>query len=266
MSDFIIKDGMLLSYNGTEEDVYVPNGVTAIAPGCFENVSHVKKIFLPTTIKKLGEDALGNATVYSENIPCVRNYMFRKNIFAPVYWLWYDEAYFEEYRPLHQKVTACETRLRQIKELEKNSKKDNAVMSLSAIFGLAADILLWCFWPWLTDTMAWLCGWLPWLFSAAAYVIAFGALWFGLFFVISMVALMFFGEDTYNKERKALEKQLEELKPRYSEMAQYVASKNQELQDGIRVESPVSFEGSSGDMTWHDGRPWSANHSNTRDL
>lgn len=266
MSDFIIKDGVLLSYNGTEEDVYVPDGVVAIAPGCFENAEHVEKIFLPPTVKKLGKDALGNATVYSENIPCVRDYMFRKNVFAQVYWYWYDEAYFEEYMPLRQKVTACEARLRQIKELGKTNKKENTVMSVSAVLGLVADILLWCFWPWLTDTTAWLFGWLPWLFSAAAYVVVFGVLWYGLFFVIGIVGLMFFGEDPYEKERKALEKQLEELKLRYSEMAQYVASKNRELEEELRVESPISSEGFSGDMTWHDGNPWSANHSNARDV
>lgn len=266
MRDFIIEDGVLLSYNGADEEVYVPKGVTAIAPGCFEKASHVKKLFLPPTLKQLGEDALGNAAVYSENIPCVRQYMFQKNIFRSVDWSWYDEAYFEEYRPLHQKVTACETRLKQIHELEKNSKKDNKVMWLSAILGLVADILLWCFWPWLTETVAWLFGWLPGLVLAAAYVVAFGALWLGLFLVIGMVGYMFLGDDTYQKEKKALEKQLEELKPRYLEMLGYIASKNQELQDEIRVESPVSVEQPAPDMTGPNGCPWSANHDNAQNM
>ena len=267
MDDFVIEDGILLSYNGTDEEVYVPNGVTIIIDGCFSNASHVKKIYLPNTIRTLGKDSLGRAIVFSENIPSIRSYMFSQNIFHPVYWYWYNEEYSKEYTPIKEEVYRIKERLKQIDDLNKNNKKDNRTMSVSAVLAVVANALLWWQWSWLRETSAWLFGWLPSLFSFAAYVIAFGAIWVGLFFIISMVLLLFFGSaDAFAKEKKVLNKQLEKLEPCFQEMSQYITTKNQELADELRVENPVKAEDSFGNMTWHNGMPWNADHANAGDV
>ena len=55
MDHFVIENGVLLEYNGTDEIVTVPIGVTEIGEACFRGKSFIKEIRLPYW--ELGDDA-----------------------------------------------------------------------------------------------------------------------------------------------------------------------------------------------------------------
>ena len=271
MSDFVIQNGVLLAYTGTETEVYVPHGVTEIVANCFG--SEVEKIYLPETIEKLGEDSLGYAIVYSENIPCIRHYMFRARCKRPwdVHWYWYNEAFMREYDPLCKEESAIQERLQQIEELKKNDPKENRTMAISAALALVADALLWWLWPWLGDTVGGVCAAfsLPWLFAAVLYGGAFALVWFGLFLFICVVLSMFASDTPYDKEEKALKQRLEALKENthFQKMKRQVAHKNAELEKAICLPSSSGVSdapASSGDDD--DPLPWTADHDNAKDM
>ena len=271
MSDFIIQNGVLLAYTGTDAEVHVPHGVTEIAANCFD--SGVEKIYLPDSIEKLGEDALGYAIVYSENIPCVRQYMFCAHCAHPgqVHWYWYNEAFMREYDPLCEEVSAIRQRLQQIEKLKKNNPKEDRIMGVSAALALVADALLWWLWPWLGDTIHGICAAfsLPWLFAAAVYVVAFALVWIGLIVVIGGVLSVLAGDTPYDKEQRELNQRLEQMEQnaRYQQMKRHVADKNAELAEEIRSPSfselsPAPASSSDDD----DPLPWTANHDNATDM
>lgn len=52
-SNFTVKSGKLVGYNGTETTVSVPKTVTAIGEGAFENNTTVEKIILPDSVKQI---------------------------------------------------------------------------------------------------------------------------------------------------------------------------------------------------------------------
>ena len=54
---FVVLGTVLLEYNGTEKDIYVPAGVTRIMQGVFENVSWSTVVNLPSTVTVIEEGA-----------------------------------------------------------------------------------------------------------------------------------------------------------------------------------------------------------------
>ena len=51
---YIVKDGVLISYEGTDTELVVPEGITAIASWVFQHNDNYKSITLPYSLKKIG--------------------------------------------------------------------------------------------------------------------------------------------------------------------------------------------------------------------
>ena len=56
MSDFIIKDGVLEKYIGTDRVVRIPEGVREISSRVFANLD-LREIYLPYGLRKIGKGA-----------------------------------------------------------------------------------------------------------------------------------------------------------------------------------------------------------------
>lgn len=68
MTDFEIKDGVLVSYNGCEETVVVPKGVTEIGPGSFSDCDSLKEVDIPGSVRVIAPHAFmrcGNRILFS---------------------------------------------------------------------------------------------------------------------------------------------------------------------------------------------------------
>lgn len=57
MKDFIIENGILLKYTGTENDVVIPDGVTSIGKAAFFQCSCLKNVTIGRNVKNIGDDA-----------------------------------------------------------------------------------------------------------------------------------------------------------------------------------------------------------------
>ena len=57
---FVIKDGVLVSYNGRDEHVVVPDGVVEIAAQVFKDAYYLKRITLPNGLKEIGTYAFAS--------------------------------------------------------------------------------------------------------------------------------------------------------------------------------------------------------------
>lgn len=57
LSDFYISGKNLMAYRGKEERVCVPDGITVIGEGCFENNSAIGRVILPDSIREIRENA-----------------------------------------------------------------------------------------------------------------------------------------------------------------------------------------------------------------
>ena len=83
MDTFVIKNGVLVTYNGTDEVVTVPTGVTEIGEGCFQGKAFIKEIYLPEW--ELGDKAEESAV----NLKTIHPYAFAgtgiKSIVLPKY-------------------------------------------------------------------------------------------------------------------------------------------------------------------------------------
>lgn len=66
-SDFVIENGVLKEYKGTDENVVIPNGVTEIGYGVFRENSNIQSVEIPNTVKKIGM----NAFYYCSNLSTV---------------------------------------------------------------------------------------------------------------------------------------------------------------------------------------------------
>ena len=64
--DFVITDGELISYSGTDTEVAVPDQVTRIGTGAFRNNTTVQKVTLPAGVTAIGAYGFNNCTALTE--------------------------------------------------------------------------------------------------------------------------------------------------------------------------------------------------------
>ncbi len=57
MADFEIKDGVLVKYNGTDENAVIPDGVTAIDEFAFIRCTHLKSVYIPGSVISIGKSS-----------------------------------------------------------------------------------------------------------------------------------------------------------------------------------------------------------------
>ena len=67
-SDFVIAKGVLTKYNGTDEIVTIPQGVTAIGDNVFYQMP-IKQVVLPKGLKSIGTSAFSRSKLTSVDIP-----------------------------------------------------------------------------------------------------------------------------------------------------------------------------------------------------
>ena len=65
-SDFIIEDGVLISYTGNAEEVIIPDGVTTIGYEAFYNNETIKKVVIPEGVTVIKRDAFSWCVNLSE--------------------------------------------------------------------------------------------------------------------------------------------------------------------------------------------------------
>lgn len=71
MNEFIIKDGVLIQYNGFDSEITIPNGVSKIENKTFYRCNFLTKIVIPNSVIEIGEYAF--ADCYLENIKLPEN-------------------------------------------------------------------------------------------------------------------------------------------------------------------------------------------------
>lgn len=55
--DFVIENGVLIAYNGSDPHMVIPEGVTAVAPKLLEGKSHVTSVGIPSSVTEIGTEA-----------------------------------------------------------------------------------------------------------------------------------------------------------------------------------------------------------------
>ena len=78
---FIIKDGVLEKYEGSEENIIVPDGVVAIGDGAFSQRRSIKSVTLPRGLQHIGKEAFYLCTnleriTFPEGLVSLGNYSF----------------------------------------------------------------------------------------------------------------------------------------------------------------------------------------------
>ena len=62
----ILGNGILFKYNGSEENIIIPEGVTEIKPMAFFYCKELKSITIPATVTKIGQNAFNSCTSLKE--------------------------------------------------------------------------------------------------------------------------------------------------------------------------------------------------------
>lgn len=57
ISDFVIKDGTLIKYNGADSDVDIPDGITVIGSGAFRRCTNLKRVRIPDGAVSIEKEA-----------------------------------------------------------------------------------------------------------------------------------------------------------------------------------------------------------------
>ena len=60
--DFVISDGVLTEYTGSDEEVVIPDQVKEIGSKAFENNTLIKKVTIPEGVAKIGDYAFSGCT------------------------------------------------------------------------------------------------------------------------------------------------------------------------------------------------------------
>ena len=67
---FVIRNGILEQFRGSEEAVSIPDGVISIEKKAFENCVNVKSVVIPDSVVQIGDNAFDNcASLYSVTVP-----------------------------------------------------------------------------------------------------------------------------------------------------------------------------------------------------
>lgn len=59
---FTIEDGVLTAYSGTDKNIVIPDGVTEIRTGVFQNNTDIESVTFPDSLKKIGDFAFSGCT------------------------------------------------------------------------------------------------------------------------------------------------------------------------------------------------------------
>ncbi len=57
MRDFEIQNGVLVAYHGSDEDVYIPDGVTKIGEAAFKEADYIRYVCVPESVTSIGKSA-----------------------------------------------------------------------------------------------------------------------------------------------------------------------------------------------------------------
>ena len=68
--DYVIQDGTLTAYNGSDADIVIPDGVTYISGWCFSGNTNIVSVSVPETVIEIGQGAFYNcSSLETVNIP-----------------------------------------------------------------------------------------------------------------------------------------------------------------------------------------------------
>ncbi len=81
IKDFVIENGVLKKYTGSDAEVVIPEGVTSIGERCFANSTKIKTVTIPETVKKVGVFAFTNCTALNTVVLCGGNVVFSLGAF-----------------------------------------------------------------------------------------------------------------------------------------------------------------------------------------
>ena len=68
-SAFIIEDGSLLQYTGSEREITIPDGVKRIASGAFRHSSVITGVTIPASVTRIGSHAFEICTDLTIHAP-----------------------------------------------------------------------------------------------------------------------------------------------------------------------------------------------------
>lgn len=60
--DFLIRKGILVQYLGRQEEVIIPDTCAAIGPRAFKDQQQLKRVVVPSSVKKICQEAFGGCT------------------------------------------------------------------------------------------------------------------------------------------------------------------------------------------------------------
>ena len=70
MNDFIIENGVLKKYTGSDSMVDIPDGVTSIGEGAFRGFKNLTSVIIPDSVERIGKEAFsGCSSIENVTIP-----------------------------------------------------------------------------------------------------------------------------------------------------------------------------------------------------